>query len=200
MRVFAVSAVSIGLLAVLAPMGAMGATKPVTGAPTKPKIRKPKPAATNPSAANTTPVTPPVADPAATTNVVPPAFNFETASMGEKVVFLSTHGEHKAAIEHFLAMPNDAAKLATDVVGAYGASMVAHVTFVGPQGAEWDSFSDAEKVRAFWAAGQYDDVIALYESSEACKTDSQATAAFLDAKLKKAVQANVEAAQANPAV
>lgn len=198
MRVFAVSAVSMGVLAALAPMSAMGTGKPVTTAGGVPiTLRKPRAAGEGASVpathvpVSTFPVTAPVANPAIT-NPALPAFDFPSASMGEKIIYLSSHGEHKAAVEHFFAMPNDAAKLAEDVVNAYATSIAAHVTFVAPEGATWDSFSDAEKVRAFWVSGKYDDVIALYESSAPCKGDSKATAAFLDAKLKKAVQASVE--------
>lgn len=124
-----------------------------------------------------------------------PPFDFKAATMGQKVVYLAVAGEAQAAIEHFLAMPNDASKFDATVMQCYSASMMDFVAF--PNLTTWvqkhndRNLSDSDKVRAFWGGADWDGVIAHYEESEdlACKTDSRATAAYLDAKLRKAFPA-----------
>lgn len=122
-------------------------------------------------------------------------FNFETATMSEKVIFLSKAGESQAAVEHFFAMPKDNRNgnlfisLGPDVVDAYDVAMHDFVSFVASPGATWESFTDAEKVRAFWMDDDYKSVIIQYEAckTDVCKTDSRATAAYFDAKCVEAV-------------
>lgn len=116
------------------------------------------------------------------------AFNFAPASMEEKVLYLERAGSFQAAIEHFFAMPKDESKrnfygCDSEVRTAYLRSMEEFVVFYGAEGDVWDNYTCGQRTRAFWTNNRYDAVVNQYESSETCKTDSRATAAYLDAKL-----------------
>lgn len=144
-----------------------------------------KPAATNAVAPVPTPVTAPV-------------FDFDSATMAEKVVFLSNAGHHQTAVEHFLAM-TEAERMPAlangDFRNAYDTSIKSFVRlsdwekYRGPVSVDaFSGLSDAESVRAHWGGDFFYNVIRIYERSsgpDTCKTDSRATAAYLDAKLRK---------------
>lgn len=169
MRVLAVSVASLGLLAVLAPIGAVASDSDKSNGKQKIRVRL------TPSSATESPKY--------------GYIDFEDATLPQKIMFFARMGEVKAAVEHFLAMPRDESKgdfygCEKEVYDAYARSMVDWVTFYGRLGDEWEDFTPAQKTRAFWSDKKYDDVVTQYEAAESCKTDSRATAAYLDAKLK----------------
>lgn len=120
---------------------------------------------------------------------VPPAFDFETATMGQKVRYLSATGQAQAAIEVYHAMPRYPEKVDSKVIEAYAQAMMAFVPLEGVDKGSWphvhENHSVAMKVRALWGDNALEDVITLYERNAlACNGDPRATAAYLNAKLR----------------
>lgn len=115
----------------------------------------------------------------------PKKFDFDAASWGQKVQYLSVNGHHQTAVEHYLAAPADQQAL-PNAQHCYKKSIKKFVSFEHLI-TQRNSFTPPQLVRALWMDDNMSEVIKVYEANRAsCGVDSPATAAYLDAKLREA--------------